>query len=286
MTKKSDRSVSIKQPKNTEQHILELKSGDWRIVFCPTQSQQGLLGIHKTRYSVLFGLVQMQSPCTRNTATGQSPSLSHIMLFLINLLSCTIEQCPEGMVFVNGGSFILGEDPPQFSWQLTGRPYQVAPFCIDRYEFPNQEGEYPKNNVTFDEAKALCAQLGKYLCREPQWEYACQGAENWLYSYGSQFVESNCHTESTKGDHPFSRSGQYPKCRSPQGVFDLNGNLSEWVDSTWSQNNTTRVNWKTLRGGTIESKTHYGQDCTSRHGHHQKNWRNSDDGFRCCAEPN
>ena len=189
------------------------------------------------------------------------------------------------MVFLQGGTFTLGEEPPQFSWQLMGRPFEVSSFCMDRYEFPNRVGEYPRSGVTFNEAKALCTQLGKRLCTEPEWEFACQGSMERLYSYGHDRVERNCHTKSTTGEKPFAKSGDYPNCQSPEGVFDLNGNLSEWVDATWPQTGTSAGNWKTLRGGTIEKKTHYGQDCTSRHGHDANNWRNSDDGFRCCAEP-
>ena len=206
-------------------------------------------------------------------------------LYLLALLSCAKERCPEGMVLLQGGKFTLGEEPPQFQWQLMGRPFEVSSFCMDRFEFPNRQGEYPKSGVTFNEAKDQCEQLGKRLCSEPEWEYACQGPKGRLYSYGDDRVEGICHTQSTTGEQPFAKSGEYPKCHSPEGVFDLNGNLSEWVDATWSQTKTSAGGWKTLRGGTIEEKTHYGQDCTSRHGHDANNWRNSDDGFRCCAEP-
>ena len=76
--------------------------------------------------------------------------------------------------------------------------------------------------------------------------------------------------------------------RFPDGVFDPNGNLSEWVMDDWRSFDGNRNRWratkpnqKTLRG-TMWGETHYGQDCTSRHGHDAQKWRNLDDGFRCC----
>lgn len=181
-----------------------------------------------------------------------------------------------------GGQMMLGVDPPQFSWQLLGRPFRVQPFCIDPYEYPNRRGEYPMANVSFEEAATLCASVGKRLCTEAEWTLACRGIEGRHYSYGAQFEAGRCQTESTPEAPPFAPSGSHPKCHSPEGVFDLNGNLSEWVDAPWPKSEPKFKDWKTLRGGTIQKNTHYGQDCTSRHGHHDQNWRNSDDGFRCC----
>ena len=208
------------------------------------------------------------------------------MLVLISLLACAGQKCPSDMVYVAGGSFTLGVDPPQSAWQLTGRPFNVPPFCIDQYEYPNQLGEYPKSNVSFDEAVVLCQEAGKRLCTEAEWTLTCRGKEGRLYSYGPRFEKEYCHTNASTDKQPFAPSGQHPRCQSPEGVFDLNGNVSEWVDASWPQSNPKHIDWKTLRGGTIQSDTHYGQDCTSRHGHHRQTWRNSDDGFRCCSDLN
>lgn len=48
--------------------------------------------------------------------------------------------------------------------------------CIDQYEFPNLECEYPVVWVRSSEAAQICAALGKRLCDAHEWEGACAGS--------------------------------------------------------------------------------------------------------------
>ena len=59
--------------------------------------------------------------------------------------------------------------------------------CIDQFEFPNIQCEYPLVWVRASEAAALCEALGKRLCDAHEWEGACAGKvgkpnEEYLYS--------------------------------------------------------------------------------------------------------
>ena len=222
-----------------------------------------LLGIHKTEdtlYCLALSKCNLHAPVIRQPANR----LYYLTLCssTINLLSCTINDCPEGMVFGNGGSFILGEDPPFF--MATYRSViSSRPILHWSVWFPNQEGEYPKNNVTFDEAKHF-AQLGNTYA-VAQWEYACQGAETGCITM-APICENNVTRRAPRRPSLFSLRTM-PKVSKSSRCF-WPRNLSEWVDSTWSQINTTESTGETTRGGTIGWK--HGQDCTSRHGHHQK----------------
>ena len=88
---------------------------------------------------------------------------------------------------------------------------------------------------------------------------------------------------------PIQPSGSHERCRSAEGVYDLNGSLSEWVSDPWTgapepfnaDQTVDPTSWRMLRGGTMWDKTFYGQDCTSRHGH-KITFESQDDGFRCC----
>ena len=199
------------------------------------------------------------------------------------------------MVAFSATEFSVGVTNPTRNWHQSSTPTKVAGFCIDKYEYPNQEGEYPKGSVTWEEAVSLCEKQGKRLCSSAEWELACRGTQGRLYSYGNQYDMSRCNTpidgSGPQGNRPpFARSGSYENCKSPEGVYDLNGSLSEWVSDPWSDfpepfaRNATvdPKTWRTLRGGTMWSHTFYGQDCTSRHGHKKTKWKNMDDGFRCC----
>jgi eukaryotic-like serine/threonine-protein kinase len=205
-------------------------------------------------------------------------------ILILVFLACNTQLCPDDMVFLTGGKIQLGVSSPSESWHLTGRLFPLEHFCIDPYEYPNQKNVLPMNDVSFLEAQSLCEKKGKRLCTEAEWVRACRGVAGREYSYGNTYIPDKCNTAPEGEAVPFSVSGDYKACQSPEGVFDLNGNLSEWVNSPWPRTSTKTIGWMTLRGGTIDSQTHYGQDCTSRHGHDSKSWTNKDDGFRCCQD--
>jgi formylglycine-generating enzyme required for sulfatase activity len=207
-----------------------------------------------------------------------------------------IESCPPDMVLLPRDELTIGETPPTQAWHEAGRAAAVGPVCIDRYEFPNVIGDLPKVFVGWQEARELCAARGRRLCSSDEWERACRGAQHRLYSYGATFDPDRCNTPiggsapDPSRDIPFTRAGEKAECRSPEGVFDLDGNVSEWVADPWTGPRMRHAgvdesgDWRSLRGGTMWNETVYGQDCTSRHGH-PIIAEHADDGFRCCMDP-
>lgn len=57
-----------------------------------------------------------------------------------------------------------------------GQTAADANVCIDQYEFPNVECEYPVVWARAHEAAGICQALGKRLCDAHEWEGACAGA--------------------------------------------------------------------------------------------------------------
>jgi formylglycine-generating enzyme required for sulfatase activity len=155
----------------------------------------------------------------------------------------------------------------------------VAAFCIDLYEFPNEADALPRVSVSYDEAAALCRANGKRLCKEDEWERACAGNEGWDYAYGETKDPSRCNTESRVGEvKDLAPASKFPDCKSPIGVYFLDGNVSEWVEATRDLTGAEQA----IRGGTLWVAD-YGQSCYSRHTH-DRDTRWNDDGFRCCAD--
>jgi hypothetical protein len=127
-------------------------------------------------------------------------------------------------------------------------------FCIDRYEWPNKRGERPQVLVQWLEAEQMCASVGKRLCDEAEWLFACEGEEGLPHVYGYVRDEKKCLIDKPyvnrtlrlkrwgpcmqdpKCKHEFEKldqrapSGSFPECVSPFGAYDMNGSVNEWVN--------------------------------------------------------
>lgn len=98
-------------------------------------------------------------------------------------------------------------------------------YCIDQYEYPNRYNVAPMNSVTAEMAGETCENAGKRLCSLTEWRTACTGIESRRYPYGDRYNNEKCNTESTR----VVLAGEHPLCVSDYHVYDMSGNLSEWV---------------------------------------------------------
>ena len=117
-------------------------------------------------------------------------------------------------------------------------------FCIDRFEFPNAEGQKPILKTTWTEMKASCEFIGKRLCDRSEWTFACEGPEIHPYPYGDGYHRDDtaCNIDRPYRDpfHGASQeeldqsvpSGSMPRCVSPFGVQDMTGNADEFIFNT------------------------------------------------------
>jgi formylglycine-generating enzyme required for sulfatase activity len=100
-------------------------------------------------------------------------------------------------------------------------------FDIDRYEFPNRDGSLPRGGMTFEDADLACGSAGKRLCTDEEWTAACRSKNLRKYSYSGKFGKNICH--SLHQEHQVSASGAFTECKTADGIYDMNGNLWEWV---------------------------------------------------------
>jgi hypothetical protein len=122
--------------------------------------------------------------------------------------------CPQNMILV--------DVPPAPG--KANRPFFKV--CIDKYEYPNQQGTMPRVNVSFDEAQQLCQAQGKRLCTDQEWRFSCGGLEEYTYPYGWNFQQDFCNADPQSKPEA---SGLRSKCISKFGVYDMAGNVFEWV---------------------------------------------------------
>ncbi|MGC8927091.1 MAG: formylglycine-generating enzyme family protein [Myxococcota bacterium] len=154
------------------------------------------------------------------------------------------------------------------------------------------------------EANNACKNAGKRLCTEKEWYFACAGKDERIYSYGNKydpiicngidaFCECNssecsslshcpyphCYSEkSSEGGGPCGAAfrvmptGSFDNCVNEYGVYDLNGNVWELVD--------TEDGYEHFRGGAYNCG-----DSESLHRcDYDATWGPSAKGFRCCKD--
>jgi len=173
-------------------------------------------------------------------------------------------------------------------------------FCIDRYEYPNEKGVYPVVMVSFIEAEAACREEHKRLCTESEWTFACEGKEKVPYPYGYERDTSACNIDrhyilpdlqafsyDQKIANEVGRldqrvpSGSEPRCVSPFGVYDMTGNVDEWVINE-EPNTDGGEDISGLKGGywgPIRAR------CRPITNSHNRWFRFYQVGFRCCSDP-
>ena len=90
--------------------------------------------------------------------------------------------------------------------------------------------DHPAPESTWRGARAFCAWRGARLPTEAEWEAAARGKRGRTYPWGD--------APPTPGRAVFARGrgetdpvGSHPKGATPEGVFDLAGNVAEWTSS-------------------------------------------------------
>ncbi len=170
------------------------------------------------------------------------------------------------VIVVSASSIALAEQPESAGMMTIGD------FQMDTYEYPNIVGEYPVTSVSWAEAAAMCEAEGKRLCTANEWVRACRGPQGLRFPYGPTYDGTKCNSES-QIDAP-QRIGDTPKtCVSGYGVYDLNGNVWEWVGTTLEEE-------VSIRGGAWSSSSC--AECALVFWENKPNTRSDRTGFRCC----
>ncbi|MCP3870032.1 MAG: SUMF1/EgtB/PvdO family nonheme iron enzyme, partial [Gammaproteobacteria bacterium] len=109
----------------------------------------------------------------------------------------------------------------------------------------NQPG-HPVVGVSFYEAEAFAKWTGKALPTEVQWERAARGTDGRQYPWVGEFDKEKCNTKES-GIGKTTRVTRYPNGISPDGCYDMAGNVWEWTTSEHGDGGLV------LRGGSWDS---------------------------------
>ena len=236
---------------------------------------------------------------------------------------CTEIKDAKGvaMCLVPAGKFIMGSDQDYGNESNAGdagpsHPVSLDAFYIDKYEVTNAlykncvdagscslPGDISKYNnsqyvnhpvvyVDWDQATAYCAWRGPStglgparLPGEAEWEKAARGSNGDTYPWGNDAPNKDlANYGKNVGDT--TAVGSYASGTSPYGVYDMAGNVWEWVADWYAAypGNTSAstdygTTYRVLRGGSWDYDFGYLRASFRNWGHPDA--RTNNYGFRC-----
>ena len=167
------------------------------------------------------------------------------------------------MVLIPAGSFILGDEIRGDFDEKPQRVIYLDAFYIDKYEVTNADyrrftkmlkrrepmipvfeddvnllkgDDQPVVGVTWLDAKAYCQWAGNRLPTEAEWEKAARGEDGLIWPWGDEFNPKAVNGRGEADGYKYSAPvGSFELGRSPYGLYDMSGNVSEWVADWYDQ---------------------------------------------------
>jgi formylglycine-generating enzyme required for sulfatase activity len=168
------------------------------------------------------------------------------------------------MVEIPAGTYFVGKDPAD-EFHSKNQPVTLNNFWIDQYQTTNAqyaqyvaetgtpapevwpgEGDHPVRGVTWDQARAYCGWAKKRLPSEAEWEVSGRGSGTapGLYPWGNDATAGGKTADLPDEDtYPV---GALAFNKSPFGIFDMVGNVWEWVGEPYAAG---QEGYQFLRGG-------------------------------------
>ena len=190
-------------------------------------------------------------------------------------LSAELNKLINNMVYVSGGTFIMGGDDS--SDQMPTHSVTLSSYYICKYEVTQAlwravMGSNPSNfkgnnlpveNVSWYDCQTFIKRLNSYTGRnfrlptEAEWEFAARGgnySRHYKYS-GSNYIDDVAWYIDNSNKRPQPVGAKQP---NELGLYDMSGNVGEWCSdwdgsySSYSQTNPTGPNsgsFRVHRGG-------------------------------------
>jgi formylglycine-generating enzyme required for sulfatase activity len=186
--------------------------------------------------------------------------------------------CPT-MVAIPGGSYRIGSvagDPSAAPEELGGTAAAIAPFEISAHE--ETDGQWklcvadgvckappavagasarlPVVNVSWDAAMQYIGWLSKKTGRdyrlptEAEWEYAARAGSAGAFPWGDKVGQDNAHCGQCGSHLNYRQPAPVGSYKPVGGLYDMAGNVYEWVSDCWYPNHAEAAKGASAPGGT------------------------------------
>lgn len=206
--------------------------------------------------------------------------LFFIVVFLIFDMSHAAEKTKklkEGseLIFIPGGNFQMGGDAATWNWMVPRHDKNVKAFYLGKYEVtnaqykkfcdrakriypPNPEWDkdyflskpdYPVIGVSWKEAAAYAKWVGGRLPTEAEWEYAAAGGKATFYYWGDEFSADYINGMDNTGKDKWQFTSPVGSFQpNPFGLYDMLGNVWEWMADVYVEPANPNQNYKAPKG--------------------------------------
>jgi hypothetical protein len=232
------------------------------------------------------------------------------MAYIDSEILASTARCSSEMALVEGrvcvdrweGSLVeRGTNGLEHTWS----PYHPVDGNESHVRAVSRPGVIPQGYISGEQAARACTASGKRLCSSDEWESACRGPRQTQFPYGNERKGHVCNDD-IRHKHPvievamligipenrmwydgmnqplinqlpesLLETGARAECTNDYGVFDMVGNLHEWISDPNG----------TFRGGYYMDTTINGDGCSYATTAHGFTYHDYSTGFRCCADP-
>jgi len=220
--------------------------------------------------------------------------MSLLIIFFCLSFSSQLLAAEKDMIRIKAGCFMMGTNKDAF-YEDDDNNYREKPahkvclngFYIDTYEVTQKKWdavmkmnrsvfhhpEQPITHIYWREARSYCHKVGKRLPTEAEWEYAARAGSKTKFPWGDEIDDDFLWYA---GNSPREIPHVGKKKPNAWGLYDMMGNVWEWVEDWLSQEyyknspvknpkGPARQSFRVIRGASWMIDEQYTR-VTTRHG--------------------